>query len=247
VATAEADGYTILLHHIGMATSATLYRNLAYNPLEAFEYVGLVTEVPMTIVARADFEPADFASMLTYVKENADTITMANAGIGAASHLCGMLFMQAIETPLVTVPYRGTGPAMTELVGGQIDIMCDQTTNTTEQIQGGTIKAYAVTTPDRLSIFPDLPTVAEGGLGSAEVSVWHGIYAPAGTPTEAVDSLSAALQVALADPGVIEQMAQLGTAPVAAEDATPAALEAKLLSEIDRWQPIIEAAGVYAD
>jgi tripartite-type tricarboxylate transporter receptor subunit TctC len=155
--------------------------------------------------------------------------------------------MQAIETPLVTVPYRGTGPAMTELVGGQIDIMCDQTTNTTEQIQGGTIKAYAVTTPERLSIFPDLPTVAESGLGTAEVSVWHGVYAPAGTPAEAIDSLTAALQAALADPGVIEQMAQLGTAPVPAEDATPAALEARLLAEIDRWQPIIEAAGVYAD
>jgi tripartite-type tricarboxylate transporter receptor subunit TctC len=247
VAGAEADGYTVLLHHIGMATSATLYRQLPYDPRGAFAYVGLVTEVPMTIVARADFEPADFASMLTYVKENADTITMANAGIGAASHLCGMLFMQAIETPLVTVPYRGTGPAMTELVGGQIDIMCDQTTNTTEQIQGGTIKAYAVTTPERLSIFPDLPTVAEGGLGSAEVSVWHGVYAPAGTPAEAIDSLTAALQAALADPGVIEQMAQLGTAPVAAADATPAALEARLMAEIDRWKPIIEAAGVYAD
>ena len=154
-ATAEADGYTILLHHIGMATSATLYRNLAYSPTEAFEYVGLVTEVPMTIVARADFEPTDFASMITYVKENADTITMANAGIGAASHLCGMLFMQAVEAPIVTVPYKGTGPAMTELLGGQIDIMCDQTTNTAEQIKGGTIKAYAVTTPARLDIFPD--------------------------------------------------------------------------------------------
>jgi tripartite-type tricarboxylate transporter receptor subunit TctC len=247
VAEAEADGYTLLLHHIGMATSATLYRQLSYDPATAFAPVGLVTEVPMTIVARADFEPADFASFITYVKENADTITMANAGIGAASHLCGMLFMQAIETPLVTVPYRGTGPAMTELVGGQIDIMCDQTTNTTAQIEGGTIKAYAVTTPARLDIFPDLPTVAEGGVPSAEVSVWHGLYAPAGTPEEAVARLSASLQVALADPGVIESLAGLGTAPVPADQATPAALQAKLVTEIDRWRPVIEAAGVYAD
>ncbi len=246
-ATAEADGYTILLHHIGMATSATLYRNLAYSPTEAFEYVGLVTEVPMTIVARADFEPADFASMITYVKENADTITMANAGIGAASHLCGMLFMQAVEAPIVTVPYKGTGPAMTELLGGQIDIMCDQTTNTTEQIKGGTIKAYAVTSPARLDIFPDLPTVAEGGFANMEVSVWHGLYAPKGTPAEATARLTQSLQVALADPDIAAKLADLGTAPSPAADATPEALKAKLEAEIARWKPIIETAGVYAD
>jgi tripartite-type tricarboxylate transporter receptor subunit TctC len=246
-ATAEADGYTILLHHIGMATSATLYRSLAYNPTEAFEYVGLVTEVPMTIVARADFEPADFASMITYVKENADTITMANAGIGAASHLCGMLFMQAVEAPIVTVPYKGTGPAMTELLGGQIDIMCDQTTNTTEQIKGGTIKAYAVTSPARLDIFPDLPTVAEGGFANMEVSVWHGLYAPKGTPAEATARLTQSLQVALADPDIAAKLADLGTAPSPAADATPEALKAKLEAEIARWKPIIETAGVYAD
>ena len=246
-ATAEADGYTILLHHIGMATSATLYRNLAYNPTEAFEYLGLVTEVPMTIVARADFEPADFASMISYVKENADTITMANAGIGAASHLCGMLFMQAVEAPIVTVPYKGTGPAMTELLGGQIDIMCDQTTNTAEQIKGGTIKAYAVTTPARLDIFPDLPTVAEGGFANMEVSVWHGLYAPKGTPAEATARLTQSLQVALADPDIAAKLAELGTAPSPAADATPEALKAKLEAEIARWKPVIETAGVYAD
>jgi tripartite-type tricarboxylate transporter receptor subunit TctC len=247
VAAAEPDGYTVLLHHIGMATSATLYRQLPYDPLGAFDYVGLVTEVPMTIVARKDFEPADFASFLTYIKENADTVTMANAGIGAASHLCGMLFMSAIETPLVTVPYKGTGPAMTELLGGQIDVMCDQTTNTTEQIKGGTIKAYAVTSAERLDIFPDLPTATEAGLAGFEVSVWHGIYAPKGTPAEALDRLSKSLQVALADADIAAKMAELGTAPSPAEDATPAALQAKLESEIAKWKPVIEAAGVYAD
>jgi tripartite-type tricarboxylate transporter receptor subunit TctC len=247
VATAEADGYTVLLHHIGMATSATLYRSLAYDTLNAFEYVGLVTEVPMTIVARKDFEPADMAALVTYVKENADQLTMANAGIGAASHLCGMLFMQALEAPIVTVPYKGTGPAMTDLLGGQVDLMCDQTTNTTEQIKGGTIKAYAVTSPARLDVFPDLPTVAEAGLGGMEVGIWHGIYAPKGTPAEAIDRLSAALQVALADPDIATKMAELGTTPVSADEATPAALKAKLESEIARWKPIIEAAGVYAD
>jgi tripartite-type tricarboxylate transporter receptor subunit TctC len=247
VAQAEPDGYTILLHHIGMATSETLYRELPYETLEAFEPIGLVTEVPMTIVARADFEPADMASFITYVKENADIITMANAGIGAASHLCGMLLMQALEAPIVTVPYRGTGPAMTELVGGQIDIMCDQTTNTSEQIQGGTIKAYAVATPERLDILPDLPTAAEAGLPGVEVSVWHGIYAPAGTPQEAIERLSASLQTVLADPELATRLSELGTAPSPVEDGTPAALEARLTSEIERWRPIIEAAGVYAD
>ncbi len=247
VASAEADGYTILLHHIGMATSATLYRSLAYDTLNAFEYVGLVTEVPMTIVARKDLEPADFASLVTYVKENADTITMANAGIGAASHLCGMLFMQALEAPIVTVPYKGTGPAMTDLLGGQVDIMCDQTTNTTAQIQGGTIKAYAVTSPARLDIFPDLPAVGEGGFPGMEVSVWHGIYAPKGTPADVTARLSQALQVALADADIAAKLGELGTAPSPVADGTPKALQAKLEAEIARWKPVIETAGVYAD
>src|SRR5262245_43805335 len=154
VATADPDGYTVLLHHIGMATSATLYRNLAYDTLGAFDYVGLVTDVPMTIVARKDFEPSDLKGLIDYVKANADKITVANAGIGAASHLCGMMFMSAIGTPLVTVPYKGTGPAMTDLLGGQVDIMCDQTTNTTKQIKGGTIKGYAVTAAKRVGALP---------------------------------------------------------------------------------------------
>jgi tripartite-type tricarboxylate transporter receptor subunit TctC len=247
VATAEPDGYTLLLHHIGMATSATLYRKLAYEPLGAFEYVGLVTEVPMTIVARKDLEPNDLAALVEYAKANKDSVTVANAGIGAASHLCGMLFMTAIETPLVTVPYKGTGPAMTDLLGGQVDIMCDQTTNTTKQIQGGTIKAYAVTTPERLTVLPDLPTTAEGGLDGMEVAIWHGLYAPKGTPQEIVDRLSKSLQLALQDENVVARFAELGTAPSPAEDATPAALKAKLEGEITRWKPIIEAAGQYAD
>ncbi|WP_373946951.1 tripartite tricarboxylate transporter substrate-binding protein [Paracoccus marcusii] len=247
VASAEADGYTVLLHHIGMATAETLYRNLAYETLEAFDYVGLVTEVPMVVVARQDFEPADFPAFLEFVKGNAADLTLANAGIGSASHLCGMLLMQALEAPMITVPYQGTGPAMTDLLGGQVDVMCDQTTNTTQQIQGGTVKAYAVTTPERLELFPDLPTGAESGLDGFEVSIWHGIYTPKGTPAEVNERLSTALQSALADPGVAESMAGLGTAPSSAEDATPAALQAKLEAEIARWQPVIEAAGVYAD
>lgn len=247
VATAEADGYTVLLHNIGMATSATLYRELAYEPLKAFEYVGLVTDVPMTIVARKDFAPTDFKALVDHLKANAAAITMANAGIGGASHLCGMMLMSTIEAQLTTVPYRGTGPAMTDLLGGQVDIMCDQTTNTTEQIKAGTIKAYAVTMPDRLKILPDLPTAMESGLADFNVSVWHGIYTPKGTPAAVNERLAASLQKALADPDVAANFAKLGTAPSSATDATPAALQSKLESEIPRWKAVIDKAGVYAD
>lgn len=247
VAKAEADGYTILLHHIGMATSATLYRNLPFNALTDFEYVGLVTEVPMVIVARKDFPPANFPELMTYVKDHADEVTVANAGIGAASHLCGMMLMSALETQLVTVPYQGTGPAMTDLLGGQVDLMCDQTTNTTSQIKGGTIKAYATSTAERLEVFPDLPTAVESGLENFVIGIWHGIYAPKGTDAAAVEKLSKALQAALVDEKVVASFADLGTAPEPAENATPAALQAKLASEIDLWRPVIQAAGVYAD
>ncbi|WP_435655723.1 tripartite tricarboxylate transporter substrate-binding protein [Brucella pituitosa] len=247
VATADPDGYTLLLHHIGMATSATLYRKLAYDTLNAFEYVGLVTEVPMTIVARKDLEPTDLKGLIDYAKANKDTVTVANAGIGAASHLCGMLFMSAIETPLVTVPYKGTGPAMTDLLGGQVDIMCDQTTNTTKQIQAGTIKAYAVTSSERLGVLKDLPTTKEAGLDGMEVGIWHGIYAPKGTPADITERLSKSLQLALQDQNVVARFAELGTKPSSESDATPAALKAKLEAEVTRWKPIIEAAGQYAD
>jgi tripartite-type tricarboxylate transporter receptor subunit TctC len=247
VASAEPDGYTLLLHHIGMATSATLYRKLAYDTLNSFEYVGLVTEVPMTVVGRKDLEPTDLKGLVDYAKANKDTVTVANAGIGAASHLCGMLFMSAIGTPLVTVPYKGTGPAMTDLLGGQVDIMCDQSTNTTKQIQGGTIKVYAVTSAERLDVLPDVPTTTEAGLPEVQVGIWHGLYAPKATPAEVTERLSKSLQVALKDPNVVARFAELGTKPSPEADATPAALKAKLEGEIARWKPIIEAAGQYAD
>jgi tripartite-type tricarboxylate transporter receptor subunit TctC len=230
-----------------MATSASLYRKLPYQPLEAFEYIGLITEVPMVIVARKDFEPTDAKALVEYVKTNAGTVTLANAGIGAASHLCGMLFMSQIGTKLTTVPYKGTAPALTDLMGGQVDFMCDQTTNVTKQIKAGEIKAYASTTMERLKNLPDIPTAAEADLSGMEFGIWHGLYAPKGTPKEAIDRLSASLQKALADQTVIDRLAELGTAPVPADQATPAALQAKLESEIARWKPVIEAAGEFAD
>ena len=246
VANAEADGYTVLMHHIGMSTAPTLYKNLPYNPLEYFATIGLVTEVPMTIIGRKDFEPATLQELVDYVKTNKDKVTYANAGIGAASHLCGLLFMDAIGAQATTVPYQGTGPALTDLVGGQVDFMCDQTTNTTGQIKAGEVKAYAVTTPERLASLPDLPTTKEGGL-DMQVSVWHGLYVPAGTPDDVIQKLSSALQTALKDQNVIDRFAELGTTPVAQDRATPAAHTETLSSQIELWKPIIEAAGVSAN
>lgn len=247
VAKSDPDGYTLLLHHIGMATSATLYRKLPYDTLNSFDYVGLVTDVPMTIVGRSGLEPTDLKGLIDYVKANKDKVTYANAGVGAASHLCGMLFMSRIETALTTVPYKGAGPAMTDLIGGQVDFMCDQTTNTTNQIRSGKVKAYATTTKARLSSLPDVPTAAEAGLQDFELGIWHGVYAPKGTPPEALAKLTASLQKALKDPTVIKRFADLGTAPSTDAEATSEGLKAKLTSEIERWAPVIKAAGVYAD
>lgn len=246
-AKAAPDGYTIFLHHIGHSTAPSLYRKLSYNAIDSFEPVGLVTDVPMTVVARKDFPARDFKEMLAYIKANKAKVTYANAGVGSASHLCGMLFMSAIGTDLTTVPYKGTGPAMNDLLGSQVDFMCDQTTNTTSQIKGGKIKAFGVTSKGRIAALPDLPTLNESGLPGFEVAVWHGLYAPKGTPKQVVDTLSGALQVALKDPAVKQRFADLGTEPVADNRATPEALRAHLKSEIDRWNPIIAKAGVYAD
>lgn len=247
VARAKNDGYTLLLMHIGTSTSVSLYRNLRYDPVKDLAPIGLVTDVPMTFIGRKDFPPKDMKELIAYVKANKDKVTYANAGVGAASHLCGMLFMTALGTDLTTVPYKGTGPAMTDLMGGQVDFMCDQTTNTTPQIKGGKVKAYAVTTKKRVPSLPDLPTMQESGLKDFEVGIWHGLWAPAGTPKAAIDKLVAALQVALKDPNVIAKFTELGTEPVEASRATPAALDAHLKAEIAKWAPIIKKAGVYAD
>ncbi|NML60136.1 tripartite tricarboxylate transporter substrate binding protein BugD [Massilia sp. RP-1-19] len=247
VAKAAPDGYTLFLHHIGQSTAPGLYRKLTYNAIDSFEPIGLITDVPMTLVARKDFPAKDLKEFLAYVKANKDKVTYANAGVGSASHLCGMLFMTAIGTDLTTVPYKGTGPAMNDLLGGQVDFMCDQTTNTTSQIKGGKIKAYGVTTKTRLASMPDVPTLNESGLPGFEVAVWHGLYAPKGTPKPIIDSLAGALQVALKDPVVKQRFADLGTEPVADAKARPEALRAHLKSEIDRWGAIIKKAGVYAD
>lgn len=247
VAASKPDGYTLVLMHIGISTSVSLYRNLGYNPQTDLAPIGLVTDVPMTFIARKDFPPKDMKELIAYVKANKDKVTYANAGVGAASHLCGMLLMTAIQADLTTVPYKGTGPAMTDLIGGQVDFMCDQTTNTTPQIKGGKVKAYSVTTAQRIKALPELPTVQESGIKDFQVGIWHGLWAPKGTPQPVIDKLSAALQAALKDPGVIAKFADLGTEPVPQDQATPAALAKHLKAEVEKWAPIIKKAGVYAD
>ena len=245
VATAAPDGYTVLMHHIGMSTAPSLYPDLPYDPLVDFKPVGLVTEVPMTIIGRKSFEPTTMQDLVTYVKANKDAVRYAHAGPGAASHLCGLLFMSAIETKVTEVPYEGTGPAMEDLLGDQdVDFMCDQTTNTTEQIKAGTVKAYAITSPDRNDALPDVPTTSESGLPDMEIGVWHGLYVPKDTPDEIVQALTNALKVALKDPNVAAKFAELGTTPVADDQATPEAHRTKLEAQIALWKPIIEAAGV---
>ena len=247
VARADPDGYTLFLHHIGQSTAPALYRKLPYNAVDDFAPIGLVTDVPMTLVARGNFPPKDLKEMIAYVKQNKDTVTYANAGLGAASHLCGMLFMTAIDTDLTTVPSKGTGPAMNDLLGGKVDFMCDQTTNTTSHIKAGKIKVYGVTTKKRVASLPDVPTMQEGGLPGFEVAVWNGLYAPKGTPKPIIDTLSRALQEALTDPSLIQRFAELGTEPATKERATPESLRQQLKSEIEKWGPIIKKAGVYAD
>jgi tripartite-type tricarboxylate transporter receptor subunit TctC len=244
VAVAPADGYTVLMHHIGMSTAPSLYGNLPYNPVEDFKTVGLVTEVPMTIVGRADLQPSTLPELVEYVKANGDKVTYAHAGIGAASQLCGLLFQEAIGTKVTEVPYQGTGPALTDLVGGQVDFMCDQTTNTTEQIKAKAIKAYAITSPERNPALPDLPTTAEGGLPELDVSIWHGLYVPKDTPDEVVQKLTEALKGALADATVQQRFADLGTTTVSDDLSTPEAHTERLQSQIDLWKTTFEAAGV---
>ena len=247
VKNAKPDGYTVLIHHIGMATTPALYRQLRFNPLTDFEYVGLINDVPMTIIGKPGFQPNNLKELMAYMKANKDKVTYANAGIGAASHLCGMLFMSAVGVDVLTIPYKGTGPAMNDLIGGQVDFMCDQTTSTTGQIKGGKVKVYGLTAEKRVGSLPDVPTLAEQGLKGAEVSVWHGLYAPKGTPKPVMDKLVAALQTALQDAAVTQKFTDLGAVTVAKDRQNPAALQAHLKAEIDKWGPIIKKAGVYAD
>jgi len=247
VVKAAPDGYTVFIHHNGMATAVGLYRKLPYDPMSDFEYVGLIADVPMTLLGRKTLPPNNLTELVAWLKANREKATLANAGLGAVSHLCGMLFQKAIGLDLTTVPYKGTGPAMTDLLGGQVDVLCDQTTQTLPQINAGNVKLYGVTAPSRIGALPNAPTLAESGLKDFQVVVWHGLYLPKGTPKAVNDRLNAALQAALKEPDVRKRLSELGADIVPPERQTSEGLRTWLKAEIDKWTPIIRSAGVYAD
>jgi tripartite-type tricarboxylate transporter receptor subunit TctC len=246
-AKSKPDGYTLLLYHIGMSTAPSLYRKLPYNTLNDFDYIGQVADVPMTLIAKKATSAANFPEFLAHIKANRDKVTYAHAGIGSASYLCGLLFMTSIDTQFTQVPYKGTGPAMNDLVGGQVDFMCDQTTNTVPQIKSGNVKVYGATTANRLPSLPDVPTLDEQGMKGFDLVVWNGLFAPRGTPKATLDKLVPVLQAAVQDPAFKGRLAELGAEPVPLSKATPDSLRTLLKSEVDKWTPIIRKSGVFAD
>jgi len=247
VAKAAPDGYTILIHHNGMATAPALYSKLSYKPLTDFSFVGQVADVPMTLLGRHDLPANTLPELISYIKQNQNKVNLANAGLGAVSQLCGMLFQKAIGVELQTIPYQGTAPALTALLGGQVDVLCDQTTQTLPHIKAEKVKLYGVTTAERIPALPNTPTLREGGLKGFEVKVWHGIYAPKGTPPAVIDKLNGALRASLKDPAVAARLQELGAVIVPADKQTPEGLRTWLAAEIDKWSPIIKEAGVKAD
>ena len=247
VARARPDGYTIFMHHMGMATAPALYRKLSFDPLKDYEYIGQVVDVPMTLLGRKDLPANNLQELLAYIKANSEKVNLANAGLGAVSHLCGLLFQSQIGVDLTTVPYKGTGPAMADLLAGQVDVLCDQTTQTVPIIKDGRVKVFGVTTPNRLAALPNVPTLDEQGLKGFEIKVWHGLYAPKGTPAPVLEKLNAALQAAMQDPAVKARLADMSSDIVPKDKMTPAGLRNHLEAEIAKWGPVIRKAGVYAD
>ena len=245
---APADGHTLLVTHIGMATTPTLYRNLSYK-VDEFEFLGLINEVPMVVVAKPAMAASNFKELQGWIGENKGRINLAHAGLGSASHLCGLMLQNALKTEMTTVPYKGTAPAMTDLIGGQVDLMCDQTTNTSQQIESGKVKAFAVTTSKRLTTpaLAKLPTLDESGLKGFNVSIWHGMYAPKGTPKAVMDQINAALRGALKDPEFIKRQEALGAVVVTDDRVGGAAHKKFVEAEMAKWGPAIKAAGQYAD
>ncbi|MBC7598820.1 MAG: tripartite tricarboxylate transporter substrate binding protein BugD [Polaromonas sp.] len=252
IAKANPDGYSLLLFHIGMAATPALYRKLQYKPLEDFEYLGMVNEVPMTLIGKPDLPANTYRDFENYIRTNAGKLNIAHAGLGSASHLCGLMWQSAIKAKeaMTTIPFGGTAPAMTALMGGQVDVMCDQTTNTTSQIESGRVKAFAVTTAKPLSkhkLLKDYPSLQEMGLKGFDLTIWHGLYAPKGTPPAILAQLNTALKAALKDPDFIKKQEGLGAIVVTDKRVEPAAHKAFVASEIAKLKPVIEAAKQFAD
>lgn len=249
VARANPDGYTLLLNHIGMATVPGLYRKLPFNVEKDFEYMGIINDVPMTLIGKPTLPANNYKELSAWIAANKGKINLANAGVGSASHLCGLLFQSQLQTDMTPVPYKGAAPAIADLMGNQVDLLCDQTTNTTQQIAGKKVKAYAVTTPKRLTTpdLKDLPTLQESGLKGFEVTIWHGLYAPKGTPAAVIKTVNEALKVALKDPTFVKNEEALGAVIANDDRLTPEGHKKFVISEINKWGPIIKAAGAYAD
>lgn len=244
---AAPDGYTLLLNNIAQATAPALYPKLTFDPVTDFEPIGEVVNVPMTLIGRRSLQVPTFKELVSYMRKNKDTVKIANAGVGSASFMCGLLLLSKLEVPIQTIPYKGTALAMKGLQGGQVDIMCDQTTNTMEDIQSKAVNVYGVTTKARLSKLPEVPTMTELGAPDVQMLVWHGLFAPKGTPQATINHLSQALQGALLDPAFTAKMSELGADVVSRSAAQPHALRALLKSEIERWGPLIRKAGIYAE
>jgi tripartite-type tricarboxylate transporter receptor subunit TctC len=252
VAKAVADGHTLLLHHIGMAAAPALYRKLQYKPLDDFEYLGMINEVPMTLIGKPQLEANNYRDFENYIRANAGKLNIAHAGLGSASHLCGLMWQSAINAKdaMTTIPFGGTAPAMNALVGGQVDLMCDQTTNTIGQIEAGRVKVFAVTTAKPLSgnkFLKDVPTLQEMGLKKFDLTIWHGLYAPKGTPPAVLAQINTALKLALKDPEFIKKQEGLGAVVINDKRVEPAAHKAFVASELAKLKPVIEAAGKFAD
>jgi tripartite-type tricarboxylate transporter receptor subunit TctC len=249
VAKAAPDGYTLLLNHIAMASMPNQLRNMPFKVDTDFEYLGMVNEVPMTLISRPTLPAKNYKELVTWIGQNKGKVNLGNAGIGSASHLCGLMVQNALQTDMTSVPYKGTAPAMTDLMGGQIDLMCDQTTNTSQQIEGKKVNAFAVTTSKRLTTaaLKDLPTMQEVGVKGFDVSIWHGLYAPKGTPADVIAKLNGALKAALKDPEFMAKQEALGAVIITDQRTDPADHKKFVASEIAKWGPVLAAAKAYID
>lgn len=244
VARAKPDGYTLFIYHIGMATAPALYDKLPYDPLESFEYIGQVVDVPMVLLGKKDLPANNFKELEAYIKANGSKVTMANAGPGAVSQLCGLLFQSRLGVKLTNVPYKGTGPALTDLLGGQVDLLCDQTTQTVGYIKADKVKTYGVTTPKRLPSLPNIPTLDEQGLKGFDVKVWHGIYAPKGTPPAVIAKVNAALKAALKDPEIKKRLDESSIDIVSMDKVSSKSLKDQVDSELNKWGPLIRKSKI---
>lgn len=254
VARAAPDGHTLLVWHIGMAAAPALYRKMPYKPLEDFEYLGIINDVPMTLVGKPQLPSNTYRDFENYIRANQGKLNLGHAGLGSASHLCGLMWQYAVklDKSMTTIAYRGTAPAMNDLIGGTIDVMCDQTTNTTQQIEAGRIKAFAVTTAKPLSDHPILrhyPSLQEMGLKDFNLTIWHGMYAPKGTPAPVLNRLNEALRASLRDPDFVQKQKALGAIVAAPNDkrVTPEGHKAFVASEMAKIKAVVDAAGQYAD